>query len=38
MVKKKAIEKKDSNIIKIGDKKFKKEAFIIEDEHPAIVR
>jgi len=38
MVKKKAIEKKDSNIIKIGDKKFKKEAFIIEDEHPAIGR
>lgn len=38
MVKKQSIKKKDSDIVKIGDKKFKKEAFIIEDEHPAIGR
>ena len=38
MVSKKAVKKKDSDIIKIGGKKFKKEGFMIEEEHPAIGR
>lgn len=38
MVSGKNIKKKDSDIVKIGDKKFKKEAFMVEDHHPAIGR
>jgi hypothetical protein len=38
MAKKKSITKKDSEIIKIGNEKFKKTAFLIEEDHPALGR